>query len=83
MALSLRRHPLILAVVIVIGWEMEQLAVLANGALATTVALESIYTLVLALVLTLAWLKGLWVHWLAPRRQAGVATIQMVPGHKG
>ncbi|MES2612777.1 MAG: hypothetical protein V4679_21165 [Pseudomonadota bacterium] len=39
--------------------------------------------LVLALVLTLAWLKGLWVHWLAPRRQAGVATIQMVPGHKG
>ena len=51
MALSLRRHPLILAVVIVIGWELEQLAVLANGALATTVALESIYTLVLALVL--------------------------------
>jgi len=51
MALALRRHPLILAVVIVIGWELEQLAVLANGALATTVALESIYTLVLALVL--------------------------------
>ena len=51
MALSLRRHPLILALVIVIGWELEQLAVLANGALATTVALESIYTLVLALVL--------------------------------
>ncbi|MCZ2495891.1 DUF3772 domain-containing protein [Xylophilus sp. Kf1] len=51
MAMSLRHHPLILAVVIVIGWEMEQLAVLANGALATTVALESIYTLVLALVL--------------------------------
>lgn len=51
MALSLRRHPLILAVVIVIGWELEQLAVLANGALATTVALESIYTLVLAMVL--------------------------------
>lgn len=38
--------------------------------------------LVLALVFTLAWLRGLWVHWLAPRRQAGVGTIQMVPGRK-
>jgi nicotinamide riboside transporter PnuC len=39
--------------------------------------------LALALVFTLAWVRGLWVHWLAPRRQAGVGTIQMVPGHKG
>jgi nicotinamide riboside transporter PnuC len=39
--------------------------------------------LLLALVFTLAWVRGLWVHWLAPRRQAGVGTIQMVPGHKG
>ncbi|QHJ01351.1 DUF3772 domain-containing protein [Xylophilus rhododendri] len=57
MALALRRHPLILAVVIVVGWELEQLAGLANGALATTVGLESIYTLVLALVLLSALIR--------------------------
>lgn len=39
--------------------------------------------LALAVVFTLAWLRGLWVHWLVPRRQVGLATIQMVPGHKG
>ena len=39
--------------------------------------------LALALLYALAWMRGLWVHWLVPRRQAGLATIQMVPGHKG
>ncbi|WPB59323.1 DUF3772 domain-containing protein [Xylophilus sp. GOD-11R] len=57
MALALRRHPLVLAIVIVLGWELEQLTVLANGALATTVALESIYTLTLGLVVLSALLR--------------------------
>lgn len=39
--------------------------------------------LALAVVFTCAWMRGLWLHWLAPRRQHGVLTIQMVPGHKG
>ena len=39
--------------------------------------------LALAVVFSVAWMRGLWLHWLAPRRQDGVATIQMVPGHKG
>ncbi len=39
--------------------------------------------LALALLYALAWVRGLWVHWLVPRRQVGLATIQMVPGHKG
>ncbi|WP_404302190.1 hypothetical protein [Alicycliphilus denitrificans] len=30
-----------------------------------------------------AWLRGLWVYWLAPRREAqdsGLSTIQLTPG---
>ena len=57
MAHTLRRHPAVLAIVIVAGWELEQLAVLANGALATTVALETLYTLALSLVLISALLR--------------------------
>ena len=34
---------------------------------------------VVAVVCALAWLKGLWVHWLAPRPPGGVGTIQLPP----
>lgn len=38
-----------------------------------------------AVLLSLAWLKGLWVHWLAAREAAqgsGLGTIQITPGTK-
>jgi len=57
MAQTLRRHPLMLAVAMVAGWALEQLAVLANGSLATTVALECLYTLVLGVLLTSALIR--------------------------
>jgi len=40
--------------------------------------------LALAGAFALGWLKGLWVHWLAPRRReavgSGLGTIQITPG---
>ncbi len=41
--------------------------------------------LAIAALLTLAWLRGLWVHWLAQRPQmqgSGLGTIQITPGTK-
>lgn len=32
-----------------------------------------------AVVCALAWLKGLWVHWLAPRPSSGVGTLALPP----
>lgn len=40
---------------------------------------------VVAVVCALAWLKGLWVHWLAPRPTVvgdGLVTIQLSPDSK-
>jgi hypothetical protein len=41
-------------------------------------------TLALAGAFALGWLKGLWVHWLTPRRReamgSGLGTIQITPG---
>ena len=34
---------------------------------------------VVAVVCALAWLKGLWVHWLAPRPPSGVGTLALPP----
>ena len=34
---------------------------------------------VVAVVCALAWLKGLWVHWIAPRPPAGVGTLELPP----
>lgn len=34
---------------------------------------------VVAVVCALAWLKGLWVHWLAPRPLGGVGTVELPP----
>ena len=34
---------------------------------------------VVAVVCALAWLKGLWVHWLAPRPPARVGTLALPP----
>lgn len=34
---------------------------------------------VVAVVCALAWLKGLWVHWLAPRPPSGVGTVELPP----
>ncbi|CAN7372714.1 hypothetical protein LJR074_002220 [Acidovorax sp. LjRoot74] len=34
---------------------------------------------VVAVVCALAWLKGLWVHWIAPRPPAGVGTVALPP----
>lgn len=34
---------------------------------------------VVSLVCAAAWLKGLWVHWLAPRPADGLGTIQLTP----
>ena len=34
---------------------------------------------VVAVVCALAWLKGLWVHWLAPRPPSGVSTLALPP----
>lgn len=39
----------------------------------------------LVVLLSLAWLKGVWVHWIAGRRQvqgSGLGTIQITPGTK-
>lgn len=40
--------------------------------------------LALACAFALGWLRGLWVHWLAPRRReamdSGLGTIQITPG---
>lgn len=38
-----------------------------------------------AVLLSLAWIRGLWVHWIAARQQArlsGLGTIQITPGTK-
>jgi len=35
---------------------------------------------VVAVVCALAWLKGLWVHWIAPRPPSGVGTVALLPG---
>ena len=37
---------------------------------------------VVAVVCALAWLKGLWVHWLAPRPPAGLAMLTQPPESK-
>jgi hypothetical protein len=37
---------------------------------------------VVAVVCLLAWLKGLWVFWLAPRPPDGVATVELPPESK-
>ncbi|CAN7657388.1 hypothetical protein LJR129_005150 [Acidovorax sp. LjRoot129] len=34
---------------------------------------------VVAIACALAWLKGLWVHWLAPRPPSGVGTLALPP----
>ena len=34
---------------------------------------------VVAVVCALAWLKGLWVYWLAPRPPAGLAMLTLPP----
>ncbi|RYH20359.1 MAG: hypothetical protein EON54_26435 [Alcaligenaceae bacterium] len=34
---------------------------------------------VVAIACALAWLKGLWVHWLAPRAPSGVGTLALPP----
>jgi len=39
--------------------------------------------LAIALIYMAAWLRGLWVYWLAPQRAAvdsGLGTIQITPG---
>ena len=35
---------------------------------------------VVSVVCALAWLKGLWVHWIAPRSDNELGTIQIAPG---
>lgn len=37
---------------------------------------------VVAVVSALGWVKGLWVHWLAPRHGSGLDTIQLSPDGK-
>lgn len=37
---------------------------------------------VVAFVCALAWLKGLWVHWLAPRPPPGLALLSLPPVSK-
>lgn len=37
---------------------------------------------VVAVVCALAWFKGLWVHWLAPKSAAGLGTIHLSPDSK-
>jgi hypothetical protein len=37
---------------------------------------------VVAVVCALAWLKGLWVHWLAPRPPSGLAMLSLPPESK-
>lgn len=34
---------------------------------------------VVSLVCAAAWVKGLWVHWLAPQTTDGLGTIQLTP----
>jgi hypothetical protein len=34
---------------------------------------------VVAVVCALAWLKGLWIHWLAPRPTSGLSILQLPP----
>ena len=34
---------------------------------------------VVAVVCLLAWLRGLWVHWIAPRPPLGVGTLALPP----
>ena len=37
---------------------------------------------VVSVVCALAWLKGLWVHWVAPQSADGLGTIQLSPDSK-
>ena len=37
---------------------------------------------VVAVVCALAWLKGLWVHWLAPRPPSGLALLALPPASR-
>ncbi|WP_284414981.1 hypothetical protein [Acidovorax sp. SUPP2539] len=37
---------------------------------------------VVCVLYAIAWMRGLWVHWLSPRRATGVGTIQITPGRE-
>lgn len=37
---------------------------------------------VVCVLYAIAWMRGLWVHWLSPRRVTGVGTIQIAPGRE-
>lgn len=32
-----------------------------------------------SILYALAWLRGIWVHWIAPRHAPGIGTIQLSP----
>ena len=36
----------------------------------------------MSIIYACAWLRGLWVHWIWPRRAHGTGSIQLVPGRK-
>ncbi|MES2186825.1 MAG: DUF3772 domain-containing protein [Pseudomonadota bacterium] len=62
LACGLRRLPLWLAGVLVLGWTLEQLAVLVHSSLATEVALECLTTLALGVLLASALRRASRLH---------------------
>jgi len=34
------------------------------------------------LMYSLAWIRGFWIHWIAPQAPSGLGTIQTTPGHE-
>ncbi len=62
MAEGLRRFPLALAIVMVVGWTLEQAAALVHASLATTVALDTLYALVLGVLVAQGLRRAARLH---------------------
>jgi potassium efflux system protein len=62
LATGLRRYPLWLALVMVAGWTLEQLAVLVHSSLATAVALDALATLALGLLVAAGLRRATRLH---------------------
>jgi len=58
LAERMRRYPLLLAIVIVIGWQLQRLAALVNTGLATAVAINCVFALVLGTLMAHVLRRG-------------------------